>query len=171
MSHYNMYQLTVSFAQGVHLKLWRIKKYYKLTIARDDWTQTRPRTYCHRFYVDTPTIRFLFFTETAPLGRFSFRVAMSVCLCVCAIRCIFLGLSLALRSHDQFPGVSLVLPPTRKLGNLETRKLGNSETQKLRNKETQELRNSETRIHPLPKTNTKNNLRRRKNKKKKKLKY
>ena len=25
MCHYNMYQLTVSFAQGVHLKLWRIK--------------------------------------------------------------------------------------------------------------------------------------------------
>ena len=35
----------------------------------------------------------------------------SPCLSVCAIRCIFLGLSLALRSHDQFPGLSLVLPP------------------------------------------------------------
>ena len=43
------------------------------------------------------------FTESAPLGRFSHRVAMSVCLCVCAIGCsFFLGLSSALRSHDQF---------------------------------------------------------------------
>ena len=34
---------------------------------------------------------------------------MSVCLSVRAIRCsIFLGLSLALRSHDQIPGLSLV---------------------------------------------------------------
>ena len=37
----------------------------------------------------------LIFTELAPLGRISHRVAMSGCLRVCII-----GLSLALRSHD-----------------------------------------------------------------------
>ena len=57
------------------------------------------------------------FTEAAPLGRFSHRVAMSVGgvagLWVCAIECIFLGLSLALRSHDHFqasPWSSLAPP-------------------------------------------------------------
>ena len=43
-----------------------------------------------------------------PLGRVSHRVALSVILSVCANGCIFLGLLLALRSHDQFPGLSLV---------------------------------------------------------------
>ena len=59
-------------------------------------------------------------------------VCGSVCLFVCAIGCsFFTSLSLALRSHDQLPGLSLVLPPslphslppslgTWKLGNLET---------------------------------------------------
>ena len=46
------------------------------------------------------------FTESAPLGRFGHRDAMSVCLfvCLCAPSgAIFLpGLSLALMSHDQF---------------------------------------------------------------------
>ena len=56
-------------------------------------------------------------------------------LSVCAIGCsLFWSLSLALRSHDQFPGLSLVLPSlppsleTWKLGNLETWILGNLET-------------------------------------------
>ena len=40
--------------------------------------------------------------ESAPLGRFSHRVAMSVCLTVCLCQCLqfFLGLPLALWSHD-----------------------------------------------------------------------
>ena len=49
------------------------------------------------------------FTESAPLGRFSHRDAMSVsrsvCLSICGfapLGAFFLGLSLALRSHDQF---------------------------------------------------------------------
>ena len=43
------------------------------------------------------------------------------------------GLSLALRAHDQFPGLSLVLPPstTWKPGNLETWKCVNWDTRKL----------------------------------------
>ena len=46
---------------------------------------------------------YLLFTESAPLGRFSLKVAMYRCLSVCAMRCsFFLGLSLALRSHDHF---------------------------------------------------------------------
>ena len=54
---------------------------------------------------------FQIFTESAPLGQFSHRVAISVCLFVCAIRCSFLlGLSLALRSHDQFR--PLIDPPS-----------------------------------------------------------
>ena len=45
----------------------------------------------------------LVFTESAPLGRISHRVAMFVASYVCAIGLIFFrGLSLALRSHDQF---------------------------------------------------------------------
>ena len=83
-----------------------------------------------------------------------------VWMCVCAIRCsVFRGLSLALRSHDQFQASHRSsLPPsfgnletwrlgnsvTQKLGNSETQKLGNSETQKLGNLETRKLRNSET---------------------------
>ena len=71
----------------------------------------------------------LLFTESAPLGRFSHRVTMSVCLCVSVSVCLrhqmqfFLGLSLVLRSHDHFPGLSFVLPPS--LPPSETRKLGN----------------------------------------------
>ena len=53
-----------------------------------------------------------FFTNSAPLGRVGHRVAMSVCLCVCAIKCIFFrGLSLALRSHDQIPASHWSTPP------------------------------------------------------------
>ena len=49
---------------------------------------------------------------------------MSIRLYVCAIRRSFLGLSLALKSYDQLPGLSLVpLHPTWKLGNSVTRKL------------------------------------------------
>ena len=68
----------------------------------------------------------------------------SVCVSVCAIGCNFCcGLSLALRSHDQFQASHWSsLPPS--LRNLETWKLGNSETQKLRNSETRKLGNSET---------------------------
>ena len=77
----------------------------------------------------------------------------SVVLCVCAIKCIFFrGLSLALRSHDQFQASYWSsLPPsfrtleTWRLGNLVTPKLGNSETQNLANSETLKLENSETR--------------------------
>ena len=44
------------------------------------------------------------FTNSATLRRVGHRAAMSVCVCVCAIGCIFFrGLSLALRSHDQIP--------------------------------------------------------------------
>ena len=66
----------------------------------------------------------------------------SVCLLVCTIRCSFLGLSLALRSHNQFPCPhwSPSLPPSP----LETWKLRNSETQKFGNSETWLLGNSET---------------------------
>ena len=42
--------------------------------------------------------------------------------------CLFQDLSLALRSHDPFPGLSLVLPPSLPPSHLETWKLGNSET-------------------------------------------
>ena len=68
----------------------------------------------------------LLMTESAPLGRFSHKVSMYGCLSVCAIRwSFFLGLSLALRSHDQFQASHWSsLPPS--LGNLETWKLGNS---------------------------------------------
>ena len=42
---------------------------------------------------------------------------------------VFLGLSLARRSHDQFPGLSLIhLPPSLPLRNLETWKLGSLDT-------------------------------------------
>ena len=59
------------------------------------------------------------FTVTAPLGRFSQRFAMSVCLCVCLFVCLrhrmqfFLGLSLALRSHDQFQACHWSTPLSR----------------------------------------------------------
>ena len=78
----------------------------------------------------------LIFTESAPLGRFSHRVAMSVRLSVCLCHQVqfFLGLSLALRSYDQFQASigPTSLPPleTWKLGNLETWILGNLETRK-----------------------------------------
>ena len=45
------------------------------------------------------------FTESAPLGRFSHRVAMTICgyVVVChRVHFLFLGLSLDLRSHDPF---------------------------------------------------------------------
>ena len=62
-------------------------------------------------------VKFLqIFTESAPLGRFSHRVVMSVVLGFCAIKCsCFLGLSLALRSHDQFQDShwSSPLPPPK----------------------------------------------------------
>ena len=79
------------------------------------------------------------FTNSAPLGRVGHRVAMSRCVCVCAIGCsFFLGLSLALRSHDQFQASHWSsLPPS--FGNLETWKLGNSVTRKLGNSETRSL--------------------------------
>ena len=52
------------------------------------------------------------FTESAPLSWFSHRVAMIICLFLLP-DAVFLGLSFALRSHDQFPGpnwFSLPLP-------------------------------------------------------------
>ena len=43
------------------------------------------------------------FNESAPMGQFCHRVPMSIYVSVWAIGCSFLqGLSLALRSHDQF---------------------------------------------------------------------
>ena len=49
---------------------------------------------------------------TSPLGRVGPRVTMSVCLDVCAIVCsFFLGVSLALRSHDQFQASHFSTPP------------------------------------------------------------
>ena len=79
---------------------------------------------------------FMLFTETADSVIES--PCLSVCLSVCAIGYnFFRGLSLDLRSHYQFPGLSLVpLPPSLPLGNLETWKLGNLETQKLCNSKT-----------------------------------
>ena len=90
---------------------------------------------------------------------------MSRCLWLCAIGCsFFLGLSLALRYHDQFQASNWSsLPPsfenleTWKLGISETWKLGHSETQKLRNSETQKIRT------PTPKKNIKKILGRKKN--------
>ena len=59
-----------------------------------------PRLVLYKFIADLQNV---IFSESGPLGPFSHRVAMSVCLCVCAIGCsFFLGLSLAMRSHDQF---------------------------------------------------------------------
>ena len=93
----------------------------------------------------------MIFTNLAPLSQVGHRVAMSVfffvCLSVCAIGCsLFLGLSLALTSHDQFQAPHWSLPPSLswKLVNLETWKLTNLVTQKLKNKETP---------HPPPKKN------------------
>ena len=81
------------------------------------------------------------FTESAPLGRFSHRVAMSLCLSVCLSEVLrhrvqfFLGLSLALMSHDQFQASHWSsIPPS--FVNLENWKLRNSVTQKLGNPET-----------------------------------
>ena len=51
----------------------------------------------------------IIFTESAPLGRFSHRVAMSMCLC--HLVQFFLGLSWALRSHDQFQASHISPPP------------------------------------------------------------
>ena len=79
---------------------------------------------------------------------------------VCAIGfSLFQSLALALRSHNQFPGLSLVLPPslppppllspTWKLGNLESFKLGNWESRKLKNLATWKLGNA-----PPPKKKT-----------------
>ena len=50
------------------------------------------------------------FTNSAPLGPIGHRVALSVCLCVCFRHEVqfFLGLSLALRSHDQIPASDLL---------------------------------------------------------------
>ena len=50
------------------------------------------------------------FHWNGPLGHFSLRVAMSVCVSVCLRHWMqfFLGLSSGLRSHDQFPGLLLV---------------------------------------------------------------
>ena len=76
----------------------------------------------------------LLFTKSAPRGRFS--LSRHVCLSVCLrhrMQFFFRGLSLALQSHDQFPGLSLVplsLPPSLPIGNLETWKLSNSKTKK-----------------------------------------
>ena len=51
------------------------------------------------------------FTESAPLGRFIHRVAMSVWMCVCAIGCSFFqGFSLVLRSHDHFQAAKNEIP-------------------------------------------------------------
>ena len=84
---------------------------------------------------------------TGPIQSQSCDIRLSVCLFVCLFApsdAFFLGLSLALRSHDQFPGphwssfppsLTFSIPPWE-LGNLATWKLGNSETWKLRNLET-----------------------------------
>ena len=58
------------------------------------------------------------FTKSASLCPFSHRVAMSLCLsgCLCHWVQFFLGLSFALRSHDQFQASSssfLPLPPQK----------------------------------------------------------
>ena len=78
----------------------------------------------------------IIFTNSASLGRVGHKVAMSRCVWYCTIGCsFFLGLSLALRSHDQFEASHWSsLPPS--FGSLETWKLGNSETRKLGNSET-----------------------------------
>ena len=52
----------------------------------------------------------LVFTESAPLGRFRHRVAISVC-GVVGMSAVFLGLSLALRSQDQFQPSHCSFPP------------------------------------------------------------
>ena len=72
-------------------------------------------------------------------------VCLFVCVSVCAIGCSFFrGLSLALRSHDQFQASHWSsLPPS--FGNLETWKLRNLKTQKLGNSETRTPGNPETR--------------------------
>ena len=76
------------------------------------------------------------------LAHWAHSVLEFVCLSVCAIWCNFLGgLSLALISHEQFPGLSLIPPPSLlrppstsslpwKLWNFETLKLGNLKTLK-----------------------------------------
>ena len=83
--------------------------------------------------------RFSLNQPTWPIQFLSRDIRLSVCFSVCLRHWMhfFLGLSLAMRSHDQFPGLSLVLPPSLtpslppwKLGNLETWKLGNLETWK-----------------------------------------
>ena len=105
------------------------------------------------------------FANSAPLGWVSHRIAMSVCLFVCLRHWVqfFRGLSLALRSHDQFQASHWSsIPPslpwnlgnlvnqkfrnwkTWKLGILETWKLGNLETWKLCNLEISKLGNLET---------------------------
>ena len=54
-----------------------------------------------------------------PLGRFSHRVTISVCLSVRAIGCSFFpGFSFALRSHDQIPGLSLVKKKSSELNQM-----------------------------------------------------
>ena len=74
-----------------------------LKLYRFNW-----QWYIHNNRVNTT------FTESAPLGRFSRWVAMSVCVCVCLWFCgiwchLFWGLSLALRSHDQFLSIQIYL--------------------------------------------------------------
>ena len=54
----------------------------------------------HYFTAGTVLTQKLVFTELAPLGQFSHRVAMSVCLHHWVH--FFVGLSFALRSHDLF---------------------------------------------------------------------
>ena len=54
-------------------------------------------------YLKCFNLTWMIFTESTPLGQFNHRVAMSVCVWFCAIGCSFFqGLSLSLRSHDQF---------------------------------------------------------------------
>ena len=61
------------------------------------------------------------FTESAPLSRFSHRVAVSLCffvsLFVCLCHCVqfFWGLSLALSSHDQFEASHRSSLPLKKI--------------------------------------------------------
>ena len=87
------------------------------------------------------------FTALAPLGRLSHRVAMSVCPFVPSDDFFVWGLSFALRSHDQFRGLSLV----HQFENLETWKIGNSEIWKPPAPPKNEKNDFQNRTNPLKK--------------------
>ena len=101
-------------------------KTYFIGILLQDIINWIPSTHIHLNYVylrDSAKqgLSFInmnpYFNQISPLGRFGLVVLMSVCLSVCVCMCVFdvysflyfLGLSLALRSHDHFKA-SLVNP-------------------------------------------------------------